>query len=134
MPLLNPIQFRDLMQLELFGLIGNYTFSNELTTPAIGIYSSGDLLPNRTTEGLEVAIRRMPESDRPVVTYSQIEPRQSWQVLLTQWQGIYAIATAKQRIEARWIGTKSKILRIPENQGCLEICSLTVPEWAIVGM
>jgi hypothetical protein len=119
-------ELRDRLLKLLANELGTYTIVGK-STPAIAILSTGESLPNdRRVEGLEIIIRREPQSEYKAM-YGGGYRVKTWQLFASQWDGEYTLHEALFLICAEF-SAKTAAVPIEEQKGIKEQFSVKLTD------
>ncbi|MBW4421782.1 MAG: hypothetical protein KME13_21610 [Myxacorys californica WJT36-NPBG1] len=125
---MNVVELRTQIQELLVDDVGTYALTGGVTTPAVIVLDSGDVLSDRTVTGLEVVIRRNPISDEGKATFDAVRAAKMWQVFLVQWGGNYTLEAAKDKLRRKFPNTRAVTVKVEKGSGVREQVSVKIPD------
>lgn len=125
---MNVAELRAQIQELLADDVGTYALTGGVTTPAVMVLDSGDVVSDRTVTGLEVVIRRNPISDEGKATFDSVRAVKMWQVFLVQWGGNYTLESAKDKLRRKFPNIRAVTVKVEKGSGVREQISVRIPD------
>jgi hypothetical protein len=126
----NVVELRTQVQELLIDEVGTYALTGGVTTPAVIVLDSADVVSDRTVTGLEVVIRRSPISDEGKPTFDSVRAAKVWQIFLVQWGGAYTLESAKDKLRRKFPNTRAMTVKVEKGSGVREQVSIRIPDVA----
>ena len=111
------LTFRTELETVLADHLGEYSFANGMSTPAISVRAPGESLPPSTSvSGLEAVILREPQLV-PVQHYRRQQAFSRWTVYLVDWAGTTSLQQIGELLLSSYPGSTLSNLSVPRDAG-----------------